>query len=91
MSLNLGGCCSIAKSCLTPCDLMDCNQPRSFVHDFSDKNTAVGSISFSRDLPGPGLEPVSPVLAGRFFTTELPEEKVKVKYAQWRLTLCNPM
>ena len=24
------------------------------------------------DLPGPGVEPVSPALAGRFFTTELP-------------------
>ena len=25
-----------------------------------------------RDLPDPGIEPVSPALAGRFFTTELP-------------------
>ena len=24
------------------------------------------------DLPGPGIEPVSPVLAGGFFTAELP-------------------
>ena len=24
------------------------------------------------DLPGPGMEPVSPALAGRFFTTEPP-------------------
>ena len=24
------------------------------------------------DLPGPGIEPVSPELAGRFFTTETP-------------------
>ena len=24
------------------------------------------------DLPNPGVEPVSPALAGRFFTTELP-------------------
>ena len=24
------------------------------------------------DLPGPGIEPVSPALAGRFFTTEPP-------------------
>ena len=57
---------------------MDYNRPRSFLHDFSGKNTGVGSISFSRDLPGPGIEPVSPALAGRFFTTELPEKKVKV-------------
>ena len=25
-----------------------------------------------RDLPGPGIKPVSPALAGRFFTTEPP-------------------
>ena len=26
------------------------------------------------DLPDPGIKPVSPALAGRFFTTEPPEE-----------------
>ena len=26
------------------------------------------------DLPGPGIEPVSPALAGGFFTTESPGE-----------------
>ena len=25
-----------------------------------------------RDLPDPGIEPMSPALAGRFFTTEIP-------------------
>ena len=28
------------------------------------------------DLPGPGIEPASPVLAGRFFTTEPPWKPV---------------
>ena len=28
-------------------------------------------FSSPRDLPGPGIKPVSPALAGRFFTTEL--------------------
>ena len=28
------------------------------------------AISFSRDLPNPGIEPAAPVLAGGFFTTE---------------------
>jgi len=42
------------------------------------------------DLPRPGIEPVSPALAGRFFTTELPE-KVKGKVTQPCLILCNPM
>ena len=34
--------------------------------------TVYRPTSFSRDLPHPGLEPVSPVLAGRFFTQEAP-------------------
>ena len=28
------------------------------------------AILFSRDLPNPGIEPMSPALAGGFFTTE---------------------
>ena len=28
----------------------------------------------NRDLPKPGIEPISPALAGRFFTTEPPEK-----------------
>ena len=30
------------------------------------------AISFSEDLPNPGIEPTSAVLAGRFFTAEPP-------------------
>ena len=37
--------------------------------DFPGKNTEVGS---SGDLPDPGIEPASPVLADRFFTTAPP-------------------
>ena len=29
-------------------------------------------LLISRDLPDPGIEPASPALAGRFFTTEPP-------------------
>ena len=35
--------------------------------EFSDKNTGVDSHS-PWDLPNPGIKPVSPALAGRFFT-----------------------
>ena len=42
------------------------------------------------DLPDPGIEPMSPALAGGFFTIE-PSGKAKVKVAQSCLTLCNPM
>ena len=30
------------------------------------------AISYSRDLSNPGIKPMSPELAGRFFTTEPP-------------------
>ena len=53
-------------------------------------------------LSGPGIEPMSSVLAGRFLTTGPPgksqvlpellsEQKVKVLVPQWCLSLCNPM
>ena len=35
------------------------------------------AISFSRDLPNPGIEHTSPVLAGGFFTTESPGKPVE--------------
>ena len=38
------------------------------------------------DFPNPGIEPVSPVLAGRFFTTELPgksKEQILVVNNVW--------
>ena len=51
------------------------------------------------DLPNPGIEPVSPALAGRFFTAELPDNLPRdIKtvcscclVAQLCLTLCNPV
>ena len=33
------------------------------------------AISFSGDLPNPGITPVSPALAGEFFTAEPPRNK----------------
>ena len=32
------------------------------------------------DLPGPGIEPASPALAGRSFTTEPPRKPLLLKY-----------
>ena len=37
---------------------------------FPSKNTGVGCMSSSRGSPNPGIKPVSPALAGRFFITE---------------------
>ena len=32
------------------------------------------------DLPGPGIEPESPALAGRFFTTEPPGKPPEISF-----------
>ena len=56
------------------CDPMDCSPPGCFVHEISQARILEWvAISFSRDLPDPGITPaslVAPALAGRFFTTE---------------------
>ena len=55
------------------CNPVDCSPPGSSVHGISQARIQEWvAISFSRDLPDPGIELVSPTLAGRFFTTELP-------------------
>ena len=62
-----------AKSRLTLSDpLSDSSQPGSSVHGISQARTLERVvISFSRDLPDPGIEPESlesPALGGGFFT-----------------------
>ena len=53
---------------------MDCSPPGSSVHRISQARIILEqvAISFSRDLPNPGIEPVYLALAGGFFTTEPP-------------------
>ena len=54
--------CSVGQSCLTLCDPMDCSLQGSSVHGILQAGTLEWvSISFSRDLPNPGIEPRSPV------------------------------
>ena len=64
------------KSCLTLWDSIDCSPPGSSVHGISQARILEFlAIPSPRDLPNPGIEPMSlaaPALAGRFFTTELP-------------------
>ena len=62
---------SIAQSCLTLCDRMDCSPPGCSVHGIFQART-LGWVACPPplDLPDPGIEPgspVSPALAGRFF------------------------
>ena len=68
--------CSVAQSHLTLCNPMDFSPPGSSVHRiFRARILEWVAISFSSDLPDPGIEPMSlasPTLAGSFFTTAPP-------------------
>ena len=65
-----------AQSHPTLCNRMGCSPPSISVHVIIPARMLERvAIFFSGDLPQPGIElasPVSPALAGGFFTTELP-------------------
>ena len=55
------------------CDPMDCSLPGSSVHGiYLAEMLEWVAISFSGDLPNPGIKATSPALAGVFFITEPP-------------------
>ena len=60
-----------AKLCLTFCDSMECSPPGSSAHGIFQRKYWTG-LSFPPpvDLLDPGIEPMSPALASRSFTTE---------------------
>ena len=61
------------QSCVTLCDAMDCSPPA--VHEILQARILeCFAISFSRDLPNPGIKPVSPALAGGFVTAKPPRK-----------------
>ena len=61
-------CCLVAQSFLTLCDPMDCSPPGYSVHGISQERTLERvAISLLGDLPDPGIEALSPALAGGFF------------------------
>ena len=65
--------CSVVQSCLTLCNPMPCSLPGRSVHRISQPRILEWvAISLPGDLPKPGIEPVSPVLAGGFYTTVPP-------------------
>ena len=58
-------CCLVAKSCLTLCDPMDCGLPGSSVRGILQARVQSGL-----PVPSPGIEPMSPGVAGQFLVTE---------------------
>jgi len=70
-ALFTGCCCLVIKSCPTLCDTMDCSLPGFPVHGIFQQEYWSGLLfPYPGDLPNPGIEHTSPILAGRFFTTE---------------------
>ena len=67
-------CCSVAKTCSTLCDPMNCQTPLSMRFP---RQIYSGDLPFRPpgDLPNPGTEPASsasPAMAGKFFTNKPP-------------------
>ena len=66
-------CVCYTSLCLTLRDPLDSSLPGSSVYGISQARTLEWVAMYSPvDLPSPGIEPVSPALSGRFFTTEPP-------------------
>ena len=75
--------CLLAKSCLTLWKPMDLSLPGLSLHGISQARILEWVAIFSsRDLPDPGIKPVSPALAGRFFTAE-PAGKLCKQEPSW--------
>ena len=64
----------MSLSCIQFCDPMNCSPPDFSVHGISQARILEWVVTASsRDLPAPGIKPVSPAspaLAGGFFITE---------------------
>ena len=65
--------CVCAQSCPVLHDPMNCSSPVSSVHEIAPATILERvAVSYSRDLPDPGIEPAFltfPALAGGFFAT----------------------
>ena len=81
-SLGFGrGCCSVAESCLTLFNPMDCSPPGSSVGFSRQEHWSGLLFSSPGDLPDPGMKlvsPASPTSAGGFFTN----------WATWEAHVC---
>ena len=64
----------VAQSCPTLCDPMDYGPSGSSLHGISQARTLEWvAISFSGDLPDPGIKPESPALQADSLPPESPE------------------
>ena len=103
VSREIGGGWWLSHSVVSySCNCMDCSTLGFSVHEISQTRVLERvALSYFLDLPDTGVKdasPVSPALAGRFFTTELPgkphfcHKKIlnlfKIKYVNIFLNYC---
>ena len=75
MCVHLG--MRVACSVVYLCDSMHYSRPDCSVHGILHARTLEWvAISLSRDFPDPGIEPASPALVGKIFTTQPPGKPV---------------
>ena len=79
-------CCLVAKLCPTLYNPMGCSLPRSSVHGLSQARIPEWvAISFSGDLPDPGIKPTSPALqADSYYWSHPGSPLVKNKHSKYR-------
>ena len=76
----------ITQLCLTLCDYMDCSLPGSSIHGiFQARVLEWVAISFSRDLPNPGIVPESSTLQAGALPSEPPGNQLYVYIYALRL------
>ena len=84
-------CCLVTKSCLTLCHPMDYSPPGSSVHEvFQARIPEWVAMPPPGDFPIPGIVPMSPALAGRFFTTEPSGKSMITFYCCYSVTKLGP-
>ena len=72
MNVKTSCCCFVAKLCLTLLQPLGLQPSRLLSMEFPRQEYQRVAIPFSRGSSNPEIEPVSPALAGGFFTTEPP-------------------
>ena len=78
----------VAQSCLTLCDPMDCSPPGSSAHGILQARVLEWvTMSFSRGLPEPGIEPRSLALQADSLPSEPPGSPIKVIICAYSSTL----
>ena len=71
-------CCLVIKSCLTPAiPWIAAHQAPLSMGQARQEYWSWLPFPSPGDLPSPGIKPMSPALADRFFTPEPPEKQIK--------------